>query len=39
MKLDISDHFAIFLIAETEKRITPEGKVQITKRLIKQRRI
>ena len=34
IKLDISDHFPIFLIAETEKRITPEGKVQIKKRLI-----
>ena len=33
IKLDISDHFPIFLIAE-KKRITPEGKVQITKRLI-----
>ena len=33
-KLNISDHFPIFLIAETEKRITPEGKVQITKRSI-----
>ena len=31
IKLDISDHFPIFLIAETEKRITPEGKVQITR--------
>ena len=26
IKLDISDHSPIFLIAETEKRITPEGK-------------
>ena len=34
IKLDISDHFPIFLIAETEKGITPEGKVQITQRLI-----
>ena len=34
IKRDISDHFPIFLIAETYKRITPEGKVQITKRLI-----
>ena len=34
IKLDISDHFPIFLIAETERRMTPEGKVQITKRLI-----
>ena len=33
-KLDISDHFPIFLIAKTEKKLTPEGKVQITKRLI-----
>ena len=35
IKLDVSDHFPIFLIAETKKRITPEGKVQIAKRLIK----
>ena len=34
IKLDISDQFPIFLIAETEKKLTPEGKVQITKRLI-----
>ena len=34
IKLDISDHFPMFLIAKTEKRITPEGKAQITKRLI-----
>ena len=34
IKLDISDHFPIFLIAEKERRMTPEGKVQITKRLI-----
>ena len=34
LKLDISDHFPIFLIAKTEKKMTPEGKVQITKRLI-----
>ena len=34
IKLDISDHFPIFLIAETERRMTPEGKVAITKRLI-----
>ena len=34
IKLDISDHFPIFLMAEIEKRITPEGKVEITKRLI-----
>ena len=33
-KLDMLDHFAIFLIAEKEKRMTPEGKVQITKHLI-----
>ena len=33
IKLDISNHFPIFLIAETEKRITPEEKVQMTKRL------
>ena len=35
IKLDISDHLPIFLIAETEKRMTPEGKVQITRRIIK----
>ena len=34
IKLDISDHFPIFLIAKTEIKMTPEGKVQITKRLI-----
>ena len=34
IKLNISDHFPIFLIAETEKRITPEGKVQTTKRSV-----
>ena len=34
IKLDISDHFPTFLIAETEKRMTPEGKVQIAKPLI-----
>ena len=34
LKLDISDHFPIFLIAKTDKKITLEGKVQITKRLI-----
>ena len=34
LKLNISDHFPIFLIAKTEKKMTPEGKVQITKRLI-----
>ena len=33
LKLDISDNFPIFLIAKTEKKMTPEGKVQITKRL------
>ena len=33
-KLDISDHFSIFLKAETERRMSPEGKVQITKCLI-----
>ena len=33
IKLDISDHFPIFLIAE-KKRTTPEGKVQITMRFI-----
>ena len=35
IKLDISDHFPTFLIARTEKRMSPEGKVQITKHLIK----
>ena len=34
IKLDISDHFPIFLITETEKTITLERKVQITKLLI-----
>ena len=34
IKLDISDHFPIFLIAESERRMTPEGTVEITKRLI-----
>ena len=34
IKLDISDHFQILLIPGTEKKITPEGKVQITKSLI-----
>ena len=34
LKLYIWDHFPIFLIAKTEKKMTPEGKVQITKRLI-----
>ena len=34
LKLDISDHFPIFLIAKTEKKMTPEGKVKITKRVI-----
>ena len=33
LKLDISDHFPIFLIAKTENKMTPEGKVEITKRL------
>ena len=33
IKLDISNHFPIFLTAETEKTITPEEKVQMTKRL------
>ena len=33
IKLNISDHFPIFLIAETERRMTPEGKKQITKHL------
>ena len=35
IKLDISDHFSIFMIAGTEKRMTQEEKVQITKRLIR----
>ena len=34
IKLDVSDHFPVFLIAETEKRMTPGGEVEITKRLI-----
>ena len=34
IKLDISDYFPICLIAETENRMTPEGKVEITKRLL-----
>ena len=34
LELDISDHFPIFLIAKTEKKITPGGNVKITKRLI-----
>ena len=34
IKLDVLDYFPIFLMTETEKRITPERKVQITKRLI-----
>ena len=34
IKHDVSDHFPIFLVAETENRITPEIKVKITKRLI-----
>ena len=33
IKLNISDHFPIFLRAETERRMTPEGKKQITKHL------
>ena len=33
LKRNISDHFPIFLIAKTEKKMTLEGKVQITKRL------
>ena len=31
---NILDHFPIFLIAKTERRVTPEGNVQITKHLI-----
>ena len=31
---DILDHFPIFLIAKTERRMTPEGNVKIRKRLI-----
>ena len=34
LKLDISDHFSIFLITKTENKMTPEGKAQITKYLI-----
>ena len=34
IKLDISDHFPIFLIAETEERKTPERKTKVTKHLI-----
>ena len=34
IKLDVLDHCEIYLIAQTEKRITLAGKVQITKRLI-----
>ena len=35
IKLDISVDFPVFLIAETEKRMTPVGgEVQITKRLV-----
>ena len=34
LKLDISDYFPIFLVAKTENKLTPDGKVQITKRLI-----
>ena len=33
IKLDVLHNFAKFLIAETEHRITLEGKVQIAKRL------
>ena len=34
LKLDSLDHFPIFLIAKTKKKMTPDGKVQILKRLI-----
>ena len=34
IKLDVLDHFPIFLIVVTEKGITPEDTVQNTKRLI-----
>ena len=34
LKLDISDHIPMFFIAVTEKRMTLEGKVQITRSLI-----
>ena len=34
IKIDTSDYFPILLIAETEMRMTPNEKVQITKRLI-----
>ena len=33
IKLDISDHFPIFLIPGTENKMTQVGKVRITKRL------
>ena len=34
IKLDISDHFPIFLTAKAERKMAPEGKLQITKHLI-----
>ena len=34
IKPNISDLFPMFLIAETEKRMTPEGKLQVAKRLV-----
>ena len=34
IKLDVLNHFPIFLIVVTEKVITPEDTVQNTKRLI-----
>ena len=34
IQIDISDHCPIFLIAETERRMTPEEKVQIRKHLV-----
>ena len=36
LKLDISDHFPIFLIPKLEKKMTPEGKVQNYKAFNKQ---
>ena len=34
VKLDVLDHFPIFLIVGTGNRMTLEGKVQVTKQLI-----
>ena len=33
-KLDTLDHFPIFLVAKTERKMIPEEKIHITKRLI-----